>query len=245
MIGAPASADAVRRAHRMPKLRIGLHLAVVQNGAISAPHQIPDLVDRAGALRSDLVRLGTELVLRPSMRHQLASEITAQFEAYRATGLELDHVNAHMHFHLHPIVGACVIAIGQRYGMHALRVPREPIRVLAQIESAASHVTCPPIALWSTLLGMQVRRAGLRTASAVFGVRWSGAMTATRLRGLLGRLPAGLVEIYGHPATADTFHGYAAGYRYRDELAALTDPACKAAVCRSGFQLGGYGDFPG
>ena len=33
-------------------------------------------------------------------------KIAAQFEAYRATGLPLDHVNAHRHFHLHPVVAA-------------------------------------------------------------------------------------------------------------------------------------------
>ena len=38
------------------------------------------------------------------MKRQLAREVAAQFAAYAATGLPLDHVDAHQHFHLHPTV---------------------------------------------------------------------------------------------------------------------------------------------
>ena len=36
------------------------------------------------------------------LREQLRREIHAQFEKFRATGLPLDHVNGHLHLHLHP-----------------------------------------------------------------------------------------------------------------------------------------------
>ena len=58
-------------------------------------------------------------------------EIRAQFEAFRATGLALDHVNAHKHMHLHPSVAALIIEIGRDYGMKAVRVPAEPVTVAA------------------------------------------------------------------------------------------------------------------
>ena len=62
--------------------------------------------------------------MRPSVRRQIGAEIEAQFKAYRATGLALDHVNAHKHFHLHPMISDQMIAIGRRYGLRGLRVPR-------------------------------------------------------------------------------------------------------------------------
>jgi chitin disaccharide deacetylase len=46
-----------------------------------------------------------------------------------------------------------------------------------------------------------------------------------------------------HPATCDRFEGHAPGYRYADELAALTAPDAIAAARRPGILLGGYGDF--
>ena len=69
-----------------------------------------------------------------SLKRQIESEIAAQFEAYRATGLPLDHVNGHRHFQLHPVVAAPIIDIGRRYGMRALRVPVEPWRIIAGID---------------------------------------------------------------------------------------------------------------
>jgi hypothetical protein len=67
-------------------------------------------------------------------------------------------------------------------------------------------------------------------------------MTRDRLLGLIGRLPDGLSEIYLHPATG-SYPGSAPGYRYAEELAALTDPAVVAAA--SGFARGGFADFQG
>jgi predicted glycoside hydrolase/deacetylase ChbG (UPF0249 family) len=95
---------------------------------------------------------------------------------------------------------------------------------------------------WTRVLRAQARWAGMITSDAVFGLAWSGAMTAARMRDLLDRLPPGVIEIYTHPATADAFAGHAPGYRYAEELAALTDPACVAALRRSGYRLGGFGD---
>jgi hypothetical protein len=81
----------------------------------------------------------------------------------------------------------------------------------------------------------------LQTCDAVFGLAWSGAMTTTRLLGLLQHLPEGRSEIYLHPATADDFPGHASGYRYADELAALIAPDVLAAA--RALRLGGYADF--
>ncbi len=224
----------------MPNLRVGLHLVLVEARPACAPDMIPDLVDRNGFLRIDLVRLGIDLATRAEVRAQSLREITAQFEAYRATGLPLDHVNAHKHFHLHPVIAAQIMSVGRRYGMRALRVPLEPGRVLARIEPSAAGV--PFTAIWAGLLRARARRAGLTVPDAVFGLRWSGAMSASRLRALIGALPPGLNEIYLHPATADAFAGSAPGYRYVDELAALCDPGCAEALRTSGHKPGGYGD---
>jgi hypothetical protein len=84
----------------------------------------------------------------------------------------------------------------------------------------------------------------LATADAVFGLAWSGAMTKDRVAALLRRLPAGIVEIYLHPGTTDSFAGAAPGYRYAEEFAALCDADCVAAVRQSGYAVGGYADVP-
>jgi chitin disaccharide deacetylase len=242
MVGAAAAAEAIAIAHRLPALRLGLHLVLVDGKPTLPPEQLPDLVDTNGHLRTDLEVLGVEICARPMVRAQVRAEIEAQFRAYRETGLALDHVNAHKHFHLHPAVTSDVIAIGRRYGMRALRVPREPNAILAKIEPSTRRRSTH-VAPWTRLLAHRVRGAGLRAPTSVFGLAWSGAMSTRRLDALLRHLPAGSSEIYFHPATRDNFTGAAPGYRYADELAALIDPDIAALARRSDVALGGYSDF--
>jgi hopanoid biosynthesis associated protein HpnK len=244
MVASPGAADAVRRARAMPNLRVGLHIVLVEAKPALPPERIPDLVGADGCFRTDMARLAVDIAFRPRVRAQVAAEITAQFEAFAATGLPLDHVNAHKHFHLHPVIAAELIAIGQRFGARAIRVPTEPVTVVNGIEPARSGLSAAALAQWTRVLRAQARRAGMTAPDAVFGLAWSGAMTRERLRSLLERLPAGVVEIYTHPAVADRFAGHAPGYRYTDELKALTDPDCVAAQRRAGHRLEGFAAGP-
>ncbi len=242
MVAGSAAADAVERARHLPRLRIGLHVVLVEGAPALPPEKIPALVDGSGRLRTDMARLALDIAVRPAVRAQLRAEIEAQFCAYRATGLALDHVNAHKHYHLHPLIARDIIAIGRRYGMRALRVPHEPAAILAEAEPGVRGF--PGFVVpWLGLLARHTRRAGLRAPDQVFGLAWSGAMSAARLGRLIPRLPRGLTEIYFHPATRDAFQGSAPGYRYADELAALTDPHVVALARRPDVMLGGFSDL--
>jgi hopanoid biosynthesis associated protein HpnK len=246
MVAEPAAADAVARARRLPELGVGLHLTLVEGRPVLPPERLPDLVHRSsGRFRTDMARLGLDIFVHSRVRKQLAAEITAQFEAFAATGLPLDHVNAHKHFHLHPTIAREVIRIGRRYGMRALRVPLEPASVLARVEPGATRMAALVASPWARLLRHQARRAGLATPDAVLGLAWSGAMTAERVAGLIQNCPDGLTEIYAHPATGNGFAGRAPGYRYAEELAALTSSLAREALRASGARLGGYADFCG
>jgi hypothetical protein len=88
-----------------------------------------------------------------------------------------------------------------------------------------------------------MKAAGLCVPDAVFGLAWSGAMSRSRLRGLIANLPGGISEIYLHPATRGGFTGAAPGYRYEEEFAALTDADVIAESRRNGIRLGGFADF--
>jgi len=242
MVAGAAAADAVERARRLPRLRIGLHVVLVEGTPALPPEKLPDLVDATGRLRTDMARLSLDICLRPAVRAQLRAEIEAQFRVYHATGLALDHVNAHRHFHLHPLIATEIIRIGRRYGMGALRVPYEPVAVLAEVEPGARGFPVY-LAPWTRLLARRIRHVGLRAPDCVFGLAWSGAMSAARLGRLIRRLPSGLTEIYLHPAIRNGFENSALGYRYADELAALMDPKVIALTRQPDVTLGGYSDF--
>lgn len=242
MVSGAAAADAVARARLMPQLRVGLHLVLVEGRPTLPVRQVSRLVGADGCFRSDMAALGTAISFSRRTRSQLAAEITAQFEAFGATGLALDHCNAHKHFHLHPVIGRMLASIGRRFGVRAARVPREPLAVLRKIEPSTSRAPSLVTAPFARLLQQRLRAAGLATPDQVFGLHWSGRMTRARLAGLIEHLPEGLTEIYLHPA-AGAYAGSAPGYRYREELEALTAPEIVRA-CRDGtLRLGGFADL--
>jgi hopanoid biosynthesis associated protein HpnK len=224
MVAGPAAADAVARAKRLPSLRVGLHLTLVDDRPVLPADQIPDLVDGTGRLRRDMARSGAAMFFRPKVRGQLADEIEAQYQAFAATGLPLDHVNTHKHFHLHPTIAAAMVRIGKRYGITATRVPFERDHALA------------------ALLRRRYRAQGLAVADRVYGLRWSGEMTAVRLRQIVNAIPEGLNEIYMHPATGP-YPGSAPGYRYAEELAALRDSEVIEKIRSARYRCGGFADF--
>ena len=240
MVSGAAVADAVERSRRLPRLGVGLHLVLVDGRPVLPVEQVPDLVDDNGRFRDNMVAAGISF-LWPRVRRQLAAEIEAQFAAFAATGLTLDHVNAHKHFHLHPVVASEIIRIGRSRGARAVRAPVEPRRLLRGIEPRL-----PPAnrlaTIWSRRIARRLRRAGFVVPQAVFGLGWSGSMNGERLRGVIGRLPDGLSEIYLHPA-AGAYSGGGPGYDHAAEFAGLVDPATRTALDASGARLGRFADY--
>jgi hopanoid biosynthesis associated protein HpnK len=173
---------------------------VVEGPAVSPPTEIPDLVDGDGRFPADQTRLGFRYFFNPAVRRQLAHEIRAQFAAFAATGLTLDHANAHKHMHLHPTVGRLMIGIGREFGLRAVRIPAEPPMTLALLGTQAG-IGDRLLYAWTRLLRRQARVAGMLTNDHCFGLAWSGHMTRERVSRLLGNLPDGVSEIYFHPAT--------------------------------------------
>jgi len=190
-----------------------------------------------------MVLAGAAMFFRPKVRAQLAAEIEAQFQAFSATGLKLDHVNAHKHFHLHPTIAKFMVGLAKVYGAVGSRVPLEPQRVLARIEKHKPSGFNALISPFARGLRRRFRKAGIVTPDQVFGLAWSGAMTASRIRGLIENLPPGLSEIYCHPATGP-YPGSAPGYDYAGELAGLTDPALAGLLAARDIRVGGFCDFP-
>jgi hopanoid biosynthesis associated protein HpnK len=224
MIAGPAAADAIARARALPGLRVGLHLVVIEGPAVLPPGQFPTAP----------LRLSLRYAFDRQARRRLAAEIEAQFAAFAATGLPLGHADAHKHMHLHPAVGRLMIAIGRRFGLRRLRVPAEPPGVM----TALGHAPGPrdrALHAWSRILRRQAARSGLASDDHVFGLAWSGHMTAPRVCALLSRLPTGSSEIYFHPAAGPdpALRALMPYYEHEAELAALLDPAVRQAAGRA------------
>jgi hopanoid biosynthesis associated protein HpnK len=238
MVAAPAACDAIARAHANPGLRVGLHLVLADGRSMLSPRAIPDLVDANGNFGNHMARDGARFFLLPHVRRQLAKEIRAQFEAFAASGLALDHVNAHKHFHLHPTILSMMIEIGLPFGLRAIRLPRE----------RGMPGWLRP---WLALLAGRLAAAGIAHNDYMLGIRHSGSFDEAALIKALGSLPAhGVGELYLHPALPGSavLERAAPGYRHTDEFAALISPRVRQAHERlraSGFRFGGFADLAG
>ena len=230
MVAGGAADDAVRRARTMPNLRVGLHLVVIEGRAVLPPSEIPGLVGADGWFPSGQARLGVRYFFRPAIRRQLRAEIAAQFEAFASTGLTLNHADAHKHMHLHPTVGRLLIEEGQKHGLCAIRIPSEPVNVMAQC-GVPPTLGAKAMQHGTRILRAQASRAGLSVNDHVFGLAWSGAVTETRLLALAPHLPEGQTEIYTHPAAGRDalLDRLMPTYQHEAELQALLSPAIREA----------------
>lgn len=234
MVGASAHEEAVRLARRNPHLAVGLHVVLTDGVPVLPASRIPALTQPNGRFRDDMARLGLTLALSRAARAELRAEVEAQMARFRGTGLTPDHINSHKHYHLHPAIAAVLMEVAVAEEIPCIRLPdEEPATVGGRVHwsNGITHA-------WCERLRKRATRLGLRAADRVVGLHWSGAFTAERLLSALPRIKGGVTELYFHPATRDDVPGGAPGYRYRAELAALTDPRVIAAM--AGTPRGGY-----
>lgn len=233
MVGAPAAEDAVRRARELPQLRVGLHLVLADGFAVLPRTQIPDLVDAQGRFGDGMWLDGVRYFALPGLRRQLEAEIRAQFAAFARTGLVLDHVNAHKHFHLHPTLLKIIMRVGREFGIPAVRVPHEPLWF------AKGGAFLTP---WVALMKARLRAAGIAHNDQVFGIASTGKLDEVVLLDILARLPPGITEIYLHPATHSGITPTMSDYQHSAELAALLSQRVAAAAAATGARRGGFRD---
>jgi chitin disaccharide deacetylase len=245
MVGAPAAADAVRRARALPDLRVGLHVVLADGKAVLAPSLIPGIADGSGHMDSRMFARGVRYFALPSVRKQLEAEIRAQFATFARTGLSLDHVNVHKHFHLHPTILEMVLRIGRDYGAPAVRIPAEPAWFAGRDGAWAARVRGMLLMPWIGFMKSRLHAARVLHNDQIFGLADSGAMDEAKILEILARLPAGVTEIYLHPATESgaAIAASMSAYRHLEELRALLSPRVRAAIDRAGVACGGYGDL--
>lgn len=248
MVAEPAADDAIARARALPRLRVGLHVVVVDGRPVLPPEQLPDLVDAHGQLRSDLARAGVRYFFHPRARRQLEAEIRAQFAAFAASGLPFDHVNAQCHMHLHPTVFGIILKVAREYGRPPMRIPFEPYGPswrAAHDARGLRFANAFLLAPWLALMRLRLRAAGIAHNDRVFGLGDSGRMTPERVRALLGQLQPGVTEVFFHAATG-RWPGIAPAlrdYRLEDELAALVDPGVARLLRAPGVETIAFGDL--
>jgi hopanoid biosynthesis associated protein HpnK len=232
MVSAPAAREAASLARARPGLKVGLHLTLVEGRPVLPANEVPDLVDGSGRFRPGLVGPGARIFLSPRARRQAVAECRAQVAEFRTLGLELDHLNGHNHFHIHPTILGAVLQIAASTRIPAVRLPSQPLLTMPPSAALMAAVMGP----WVARTRSKLRKAGIGTNDCLFGLYENGAMVESAWLRLIPLLPDGLTEIYCHPATATVglLKELMPTYRHAEELAALTSSRVREALERSG-----------
>ena len=236
MVSEAFAHDAVKRTTIMPNLGVGLHLALSRARPASPPSAIPDLIDKNGLLRSDLVGAGFRFFFLPHVRKQLEIEITAQFEAFAKTYLRLDHVNAHNHLHLHPTVLSLILKIGKQHGMKSVRLPIDP-------STRGFGAAC--LKPWLVLMKSRLRKHGIKHNDVLLGLGETGSLNTKTLISMIDGLSSQTAELMCHPATGPwaDMDPHAKDSRHDLEFKALIDKETLNAIYKNSVMLCAYRDI--
>jgi len=228
--------EAVKLAKENPSLGVGLHLTLLMGHSALPPEKIPGLVNSAREFSNSPVGTGMSYFFKRSLREQLRAEIHAQFEKFHATGLPLDHVNGHLHLHLHPVVFKILMEDAEKLGIKQMRLTRD---CLARSRGMArghwfyrvSHAT---IYEWlSRRARKSLRQRGIRHAQITFGLLQNAQVDEEYILKLLPELPPGDSELYSHPSLGE----------FKHEFDALVSPRVTELVKKLGIELIRYQDL--
>ena len=202
MVNGEAANEAVQLARANPRLGVGLHLTVCCGFSTLRAAEIPALVNQRGEFRESPLAAGMFYFFSRPVRAQLALELAAQLDKFAATGLLLDHLNGHLHFHLHPAIFSILKVETRQRGVRAVRLTDDPALIDWPLGRGrwlyrASHALI--FKLLSSRARGFLRASGIAHTDHVFGLLENALVTEDYILKLLPRLPAGNSELYSHP----------------------------------------------
>ena len=236
MVNGNRANEAVEVARQNPLLAVGLHLVLVCGKSTLKPSEIIGVVDQKFQFSSSPVWAGFRYFIRSSLQVYLRQEIHAQFREFRTSGLELDHVNGHLNFHLHPTVFNFLKKDCLDLGIHSMRLTRDPYLQNLRLAGGKYLYRTAHAFIFDRLSSRaetSLRRRHIRYTDATFGLLQSGRITEKYLLRLLEELKPGTWELYCHPDLG----------MHQHELEALTSPRVKDLIRKRGIVLCRYSDL--
>jgi hopanoid biosynthesis associated protein HpnK len=239
LVTGSAFEDAVVLARQNPKLDVGLHLALVEERAVLERELLPTLVDDTGRFP----RTSAEFIKRAFLGRinwdEVEREIAAQIARFQQTGLRLSHLDSHQHLHMFPPVFQIVKRVARTMDHVWIRNCAGPWRKSSGVQ----------IRRWAQQLGLNLTCLSARSLhrpplpqmpDGMYGFEVSGCLTRSALERTLREVPDGLYELICHPGEddVDTRRRYSHwGYRWAEELDALTAPETRTFLKEQGIAL--------
>jgi hopanoid biosynthesis associated protein HpnK len=236
MVNEPGLDEALKFARENPRLGIGLHLTLLMGHSALSQEKIPGLVNSRNEFSSSPVGAGMSYFFKRSLREQLRAEIHAQFVKFHATGLMLDHVNGHLHLHLHPVIFNILMEDAGKLGIKRMRWTRDCLACSRRMTEGRWFYRVSHAAIYAWLSSRArepMRQRGIRHAQITFGLLQNARVDEEYILKLLRELPPGDSELYSHPSLD----------KFKHEFDALVSPRVINLVKELGIELIRYQDL--
>jgi chitin disaccharide deacetylase len=236
MVNEPGFAEAVDLARQNPTLGTGLHLTLLHGHSALPPAKIPGLVNARGEFSDSPVGVGMNYYFKSSLHEQLRAEIHAQIEKFHATGLKLDHLNGHLHLHLHPAIFKILMADPEKTGITHMRLTRDCLARSRRMSRGYWGYRISHAAIFE-MLSSRARKVlaekKIRHAQITFGLLQDSRVDEDYILKLLPELPEGDSELYSHPSLD----------KFKHEFDALVSPRVREQIEKQGIELIRYQDL--
>ncbi len=236
MVNETGFSEAVKLAKENPKLGVGLHLTLL-HGHSALPHdKIPGLVNAHGEFSNSPVGTGMKYFFDSDLLEQLRAEIHAQFEKFRSTGLILDHVNGHLHLHLHPVIFKILMDDSEKLGIRHFRLTRDCLARSRRISNGYLFYRVSHAAIFEWLSSRTretLRQKNIKHIQITFGLLQDGRVDESYILKLLPELPPGDSELYSHPSLD----------KFKHEFDALISPGVREQIHKLDIKLIRYQDL--
>ncbi|HEV2455502.1 MAG TPA: hopanoid biosynthesis-associated protein HpnK [Verrucomicrobiae bacterium] len=236
MVNEAGFEEAVQLAKNNPGLGVGLHLTLLQGHSTLPPDKIPGLANSRGEFSNSPVGVGMAYFFRRGLREQLRAEIQAQFEKFHSTGLPLDHVNGHLHLHLHPVIFKILMEESENLGIRHFRFTRDCLARSRRLSKGHIFYKVSHTIIYDCLSRRArgpLQRRNIKHAQITFGLLQDSRVDEEYILKLLPELPGGESELYSHPSMD----------RFKHEFDALVSPRVRELAQHLGIKLIRYQDL--
>lgn len=205
---------AIDQLRTRPVLELSLHLNLSEGKPVSAPREIPHLVDSDGMFRYSptqllLKTLFASASLREDLAREIRHEMRAQIERVRSAVPDREFsIDGHQHIHMVPLVFAQLISLHTEYRFHMVRIPYEVFFLdLSDWRSYISPAIVRHVGLniLSLINRRHADRVGLAYLDHFIGSLMSGHITHSNLKRALEAAAsrgAESLEVGIHPGVA-------------------------------------------
>lgn len=241
MASGEAFDHAIQLVRATPTLDVGVHLTLTEERPVLGRADIPTLLNEQG-----LFHANPGVFMQRYLSHRISlddvqCEFDAQIGRVVEQGIRISHLDGHQHLHMVPGIRRVVGELAKKYAIPAIRFPRERLQgyMFRDVENW-SRLVQQCVLNWVCSIAVI---PGAMQPDHFVGFAFGGRLTKTNLFTVLQHLPeTGTCELMCHPGHSDPqsprVHW---GYRWQEELEALTDPEIRQFIESKGIRLVSYG----